>query len=518
MAIKTTTYVIEVDTKSGKIKIDGITKGFVKAELAAKRLNQTLVDTSKKLKDGTDKTGLAGAAVVELGRTISDSNYGITAMANNISQLSTLFVTLIATTGGLKNAITAMKAAFAGPLGIIVIFQIAVAIMERFAMKAKTAKGSVGGLTKELKEFNDETSKLLEINKLQLDIAKFQGDDLTELKKTRKEILLDQLDHLDNLQAEWLKGEEILKQKREEKSLVTTTTTLEKKWIIYQLTALMAAGKLTKDFFLKVNKPYLDWLDRITEKYGTVAEKTEEEGKAAKVLTDIERERLRLKKELAALNATPPTRGGNLDNAIAPTSGVTLEQLTTIGDQEFNVLALQHARRNMLEKQGWKYRSDLAEEELEHKLMMLDAIGLGLNSLGFIAGEATQEGKAIAAAGAIIDTWAAVTKTMSVYGGTPLGWAQSIAIGLAGLANVKKIYDVKVPGKSGGGGSVPSNVADGGNIQAPNFNIVGGSGINQLREAIVGELNKPNKVYITSKDVRTGAELDRNIVNGATVG
>ena len=44
--------------------------------------------------------GLAGATLVEFGRTISDLPFGITAITNNLSQLSTLFVTLVAKTGG----------------------------------------------------------------------------------------------------------------------------------------------------------------------------------------------------------------------------------------------------------------------------------------------------------------------------------------------------------------------------------------------------------------------------------
>ena len=98
------TFTIRVDTSNGKFEVDGLTQGFVKQETALKSLNKEVQKQNKELGKLVDKSGLAGAAVVEIGRTISDSNYGITAMANNISQLSTLLVTLIATTGGTKNA------------------------------------------------------------------------------------------------------------------------------------------------------------------------------------------------------------------------------------------------------------------------------------------------------------------------------------------------------------------------------------------------------------------------------
>ena len=88
MADNIVTYKVQVDVQSGKIAIDGLTKGFVKAETAVKRLNKEMQETTTKgLNPMIDKTGLAGATVVELGRTISDSNYGIRGMANNLSQL-----------------------------------------------------------------------------------------------------------------------------------------------------------------------------------------------------------------------------------------------------------------------------------------------------------------------------------------------------------------------------------------------------------------------------------------------
>ena len=59
-----------------------------------------------------DKTGLAGATVQELGRTISDANYGIRGMANNLQQLSSLFVTLVSTSGGLVGGLNQMKKSF----------------------------------------------------------------------------------------------------------------------------------------------------------------------------------------------------------------------------------------------------------------------------------------------------------------------------------------------------------------------------------------------------------------------
>lgn len=146
------TYTIEINDK-GKVKIDRLTKGFVNASTAVKNLNKDLIQQGQIMQDNNrvnqnmiDKTGLAGATLVELGRTISDSNYGIRGMANNLSQLSTLMITLISTTGGVVNGFKALLSAFMGPLGIIIAFQAVIALIERQDMEAQKLKRTTESL------------------------------------------------------------------------------------------------------------------------------------------------------------------------------------------------------------------------------------------------------------------------------------------------------------------------------------------------------------------------------------
>lgn len=54
--------------------------------------------------------------------------------------------------------------------------------------------------------------------------------------------------------------------------------------------------------------------------------------------------------------------------------------------------------------------------------------------------------------------------------------------------------------------------------QAPSFNIVGASETNQLAEAIGGQQQQPVKAFVVSNDISTAQELDRNIVQGASIG
>ena len=145
-------YTIEVNDQ-GKMKIKDLTTGFVNASGAVKKLNQDLItqgnimeDNAKKNQKMIDKTGLAGATLVELGRTISDSNYGIRGMANNISQLATLMTTLLFTTGGVIDGFKALLKAFFGPLGIIVAFQAIIALIEGQAIASQKAQREANAL------------------------------------------------------------------------------------------------------------------------------------------------------------------------------------------------------------------------------------------------------------------------------------------------------------------------------------------------------------------------------------
>ena len=88
-------FSIQFTDKGVVHKINGIKKSVTQFDRELKKA----ATSSKKLgtslrEDMTTNAGLAGATLTELGRTISDMPYGIRGIANNLSQLSTLFITL----------------------------------------------------------------------------------------------------------------------------------------------------------------------------------------------------------------------------------------------------------------------------------------------------------------------------------------------------------------------------------------------------------------------------------------
>jgi hypothetical protein len=69
-------------------------------------------------------------------------------------------------------------------------------------------------------------------------------------------------------------------------------------------------------------------------------------------------------------------------------------------------------------------------------------------------------------------------------------------------------------GASGGGGTT----APSGGTNAPQFNVVGSTGVNQLAGAIGNREAAPVQTYVISQNVTTAQSLQRNIIQSATLG
>lgn len=103
----------------------------------------------------------------------------------------------------------------------------------------------------------------------------------------------------------------------------------------------------------------------------------------------------------------------------------------------------------------------------------------------------------------------------------PLGiaaFALSIGGVIASIVSARRKASAEIAGLSdapislgGGGGASASAPA------APSFNVVGASAQNQLAAAIAGQQSEPVKAYVVSSDVTTAQELDRKIIEGASI-
>jgi hypothetical protein len=216
--------------------------------------------------------------------------------------------------------------------------------------------------------------------------------------------------------------------------------------------------------------------------------------------------------------------------ALLVAANLSTEELEKLHKENLNKLELEYyakeadnsAKRTADENENSKKRVEISNAEFQAKQQLLNASANGLAVLSDLMGKETGKGKALAVAASLINTYAAIAGQLRAFSGVPIpGFAivQAIATGLSGFAAVKNILKVQVP-NSGGGASVPSGGVGSAPASvtpaAPQFNVVGTSGQNQIAQSLGNQA--PVKAFVVSNDVTTAQSLDRNIVKTATIG
>jgi hypothetical protein len=110
----------------------------------------------------------------------------------------------------------------------------------------------------------------------------------------------------------------------------------------------------------------------------------------------------------------------------------------------------------------------------------------------------------------------------AVYLSTKIAfYASGAATILANLARARSLLSGGGGAGGSGGGAAPSGGSSGtggGAPSAPQFNVVGNSGVNQLAGIMATNEQTPVKAYVVPSDVTTGQSLDRNIIRNASLG
>lgn len=163
---------------------------------------------------------------------------------------------------------------------------------------------------------------------------------------------------------------------------------------------------------------------------------------------------------------------------------------------------------------------DAEAQKLANRKSVANAsIQISQNTLGIVgalAKEGSDLSKGIAASQATINTFQGITAALSAPSvipdpfGTILKFTNAAVVGVTGAINVQKILSTKpvttsAPDVGGGGG---------GGIAAPSFNIVEGTGTNQIAEGLAAT-SKPPKVQIVAEEMSTQQALDRKIESDA---
>jgi len=172
----------------------------------------------------------------------------------------------------------------------------------------------------------------------------------------------------------------------------------------------------------------------------------------------------------------------------------------------------------------------VADAKLAIQNAQLDNVSKGiglLQGLG-IKNKAIQKGLLIADSAAgiakiIINTQAGNAKTVSQLG-IPAAAPFVLANNISSAISIATALAATAKGLSalggGGGGTAPSMGGTGsGGAAAPQFNVVGNSGVNQLAETMQGRsAQAPIQAYVVAQNVTTAQSLNRNIVDNASLG
>lgn len=177
-----------------------------------------------------------------------------------------------------------------------------------------------------------------------------------------------------------------------------------------------------------------------------------------------------------------------LDAEIAAENEAYQEKLAAAqgNQEEMDQLEAQH---NLKVAQFAEARKKINEEENAAKVAITEN---ALNTVADIVGKNTVAGKALAIAGATMNTYEGATKALAQGGFW--GITQAAVVIAAGLANVKKIIDTKIPGHA-------DNVSQP-SITAPTLDTAHLT--NQAQTQNVRVVNQPNqqvRAFITQKDL-----------------
>lgn len=196
-----------------------------------------------------------------------------------------------------------------------------------------------------------------------------------------------------------------------------------------------------------------------------------------------------------------------------------LESYTTrlFALQQFNQEAQKSTQ--LSEDEKIKIQKDTVRQE---KVLQSQRLAMITNTLGNISSlfnAASTQGKAFAVAQALINTYQGITAELATKTATPYEYGiKLINVATTAAMGFKAVKDIisTQPSASGGGGGGQS--PSGMSAAAPQFNVVGTSGINQIAQTINAKDAQPVKAYVVASEVTSQQSLDRNKVSSASLG
>jgi chromosome segregation ATPase len=167
------------------------------------------------------------------------------------------------------------------------------------------------------------------------------------------------------------------------------------------------------------------------------------------------------------------------------------------------------------------------DEELARKKIIkeqeLALAGATFGKVAELLGKNSKVGKAFAISQALMNTYQGITAELATKAVTPFEFGVKLvniaSVAAIGFKAVKNIISTKADGGGGGAPSIGSGGggAGSGGAQAPSFNVVGNSGVNQIAQTL-GQPQPPIQAVVVANNVTTAQSANRNIVQNASLG
>lgn len=540
MASKKILIQVDITTKSAEVNVDKVVNKLNQLEGATTRV-------TKATEKGRAQSGLNNAILLETGRLASDASYGFTAIANNLSQVVTLMSSFIETNGSAIKSFKELGKSLLGTGGFLIIVQLLIS----FGPKLMEMLTGVTEKTKELKKMQEEANKVAgeQIGKLQtlvsvLDDARsstFEKQQaIDELNRSHKKLNLE-LDEEGRLTKESTKAIEeyipMLQQKAKASAIMSLIQSKYVKLIELENSTVLDSitmGMRLKQFVLSG----LGFDDTISDMIKAAGEKRKKD--IADITEEIE--------GLTDMFNNLDTTGFEMNEQKIVRSFGRIGRSITLADQ---IKDMTTKSKDSLDEFGEMFEKRMKAmtkvEAIETKTRIkiqqtyansLRELSNSFKNLGFLTDDmkiaAIIAEKAAEVAKVIISTKASnAVITAATSAAAALGDSTALARGKAlktrnNISSAVNIAAIVASAATGiraikAKGSVPTSIgggaegAEGGVVEAPDFNVVGTGGASQLAAGLAGITGRPIKAFVVSKEISSAQELDRNITNNAQI-
>tara|TARA_A200000113_G_C8872899_1_gene357386 strand:- start:2232 stop:3866 length:1635 start_codon:yes stop_codon:yes gene_type:complete len=544
MASKKILIQVDITTKSAEVNVDKVVNKLNQLEGATTKV-------TKATEKGRAQSGLNNAILLETGRLASDAAYGYTAIANNLSQVITLFSSFIETNKSVVASFKQLGASLLGTGGFLIAIQLVIS----FGPKIMEMLSGVTEKTKELKKVQEEANKVAgeQIGKLQTLVSVLDDvrsstfekqQAIDELNRSHKKLNLE-LDDEGRLTKESTKAIEeyipMLQEKAKAQAIMSLIQTKYVKLIELETSSLFDNISLF-DRAISVFKGILGFDDAFTDMFEKASERR------AKAIEEITGEIAELMDMFNNLDTTGFEmneqkivrafgrigRSITLADQIKDMTGKSKDSLDEFGDN-FTKFMKQMTKVEALEtKTRIKIQQTYANSlrELSNSFKNLGFLTDDMKIAAIIAEKASEIAKVVIttkASNAVITATSNAAAALNPLSGVAIkanAKRLKLSNNMSSAVNIAAIVASAATGIRAirSKGNVPTGIGggdaggEGGVVEAPDFNVVGAGGVSQLATGLAGITGKPIQAFVVSKEISSAQELDRNITGNASLG